>query len=78
MEIKGGYAGIISHTISNPKRKLAGYKAIETMMDDVKEYVQKEGYKTIMCLTTSRLLASVYDRVGLKLAETGVNQYFLI
>ena len=76
MEINGGKAGLIAHTISNPNRKLAGYRAIEEMMQDVKQYGIEEGYLTFMCLTKSRLLASIYEKMGFNKAET-VNQYLL-
>lgn len=77
MEVKGGYAGLISHTISNPYRRIAGYRAIDEMMLDIKKYGQSNGYIAFMCLTTSRLLEASYERTGFVKAETGVNQYIL-
>ena len=77
MEVEGGKAALISHTIGNPDRKLAGFRAIDEMMGDIKEWGLASGYIAFMCLTTSRLLAHTYNRHGFALAENGVNQYIL-
>jgi hypothetical protein len=78
METQGGNTGLIAHTIGNPDRRIAGYRAIEEMMLDIKKFGQDNGYIAFMCLTRSRLLDVIYKRVGFVLSEPNTNQYLMV
>lgn len=76
-DIEGGKAGLVSHTITNPKRPLVALKSVNAMLLSVRLWCGSNDIIHLMGFTRSRLLAKSYTDNDFQLAESNTNLFIL-